>query len=88
MAIPPIVSNFPALNAYKSDKAPQSDGARASDGPATEDLVEISSAAVEKLETAQRAEDDAQAQEISRQSRAIIEGDTSISLTDENSFLN
>lgn len=80
MTIPPVISNFPALNVFRSDRSgnaevqsPQS----SSSNP--QDLVEISDAALEQLQGSQQLEADNEAQELASNTRSIL-GDSDLSL--------
>ena len=76
MAIPPVVSNFPALNVYKSNQASARAAASESNSRAGEpqDLVEISSAALEQLQGDQHLADEQEAGEVAQQTRQILQG--------------
>lgn len=76
MAIPPVVSNFPALNVFKSDQARNDAKAPSNVSPSagqTEDLVEISSAALEKLQGDQQLASESEAHELSGNTKEILQ---------------
>ena len=67
------VTGFPSLNAYKTDKASGNSAAAADvSSPATEDLVEISSAALERLESEKLASEN-KAGVVAKETASILE---------------
>lgn len=75
MAIPPVVSNFPALNVFKSDQASTRSISTqtTSNSGEPQDLVEISSAALEQLQGDQQLASEQEASEVGQQTREILE---------------
>jgi hypothetical protein len=73
------VSNFPALNTFKTNQTSQTEQAQRSAQEA-EDLVEISSAAVQKLEEAEQQRASSEIEQVASEARSFLEqNDASLS---------
>lgn len=89
MAIPPIISNNPLLKLFRTDPASGSqDNETASVSQTSEDIVEISEAAQQRLDGIQEfsSERPEEIRQTAQESREILEGDEDLTLGADPAF--